>query len=173
MARPTLLSTRQQRFVDAYCGPGPTAGNGSASARKAGYADTGGIHVQAERLLRNATIKAAIAKTAARRTERADVDAVRVLKELARVGLSDARQLYDAAGVIKPIHTLSDDTAAAVASVEHVMGRKGVRSTKVKLWDKVSALEKIARHLGLFLDRVEHSGEVRTVTTVIHEHHDS
>jgi phage terminase small subunit len=29
---------------------------------------------------------------------------------------------------------------------------------KLKVWDKNSALEKIAKHLGMFIDRHEHSG---------------
>src|SRR5690606_30103332 len=29
---------------------------------------------------------------------------------------------------------------------------------KIKFWDKNSALEKIARHLGMFVDRIEHTG---------------
>lgn len=31
---------------------------------------------------------------------------------------------------------------------------------KIKVWDKNSALEKIAKHLGMFIERVEHSGSM-------------
>src|SRR3546814_2034996 len=67
-----------------------------------------------------------------------------------------------------PIADLDDDTAAAVASVEVVTkpgevdadGKRTVEHAhKIKFWDKNSALEKIAKHLGMFVDRVEHSGK--------------
>ncbi len=31
---------------------------------------------------------------------------------------------------------------------------------KIKLWDKMSALQLLGRHLGMFRDKLEHSGEV-------------
>ena len=30
---------------------------------------------------------------------------------------------------------------------------------KIRLWDKNSALEKLAKHLGMFVERVEHTGK--------------
>ncbi|TIS12579.1 MAG: terminase small subunit, partial [Mesorhizobium sp.] len=41
--------------------------------------------------------------------------------------------------------------------------------TKIKVWDKNSALEKIAKHLGLFVDRIEHgvTGEVADLLKAI------
>ena len=54
-----------------------------------------------------------------------------------------------------PGPTLDDDTAACVASVEHDSfgggddGQSG-RTTKIKVWDKNTALEKAMKHLGLY-----------------------
>jgi Terminase small subunit len=48
---------------------------------------------------------------------------------------------------------ISDEAAAAIAEVGKTSG--GIR---VKLYDKVGALEKLGRHLGMFKDKVEVAG---------------
>ncbi len=53
---------------------------------------------------------------------------------------------------------LDDDTAAAVAEVAQT--KEGVR---IKLHDKRAALVDIGRHLGMFTDRVEHTGGVSLI----------
>lgn len=47
---------------------------------------------------------------------------------------------------------LSDDEAAAVAEVSETWSENG-GSRKVKLHDKVAALEKLAKHVGLYDDK--------------------
>lgn len=59
---------------------------------------------------------------------------------------SDVRKLYDEGGGIKDIHSLDDDTAAAVASIDH--GEDGV--SKVRLYDKLVGIDRAMKHLGLF-----------------------
>jgi phage terminase small subunit len=49
---------------------------------------------------------------------------------------------------------IDDDTAAAIAEVAQT--RDGI---KIKFHDKLGALEKIGKHLGMFVDRHEHSGK--------------
>jgi hypothetical protein len=56
--------------------------------------------------------------------------------------------------VLVPSADLSPDVAAAISEVSQ--SKDG--TIKVRLHDKNSALEKIGRHLGLFLDRHEHTG---------------
>jgi phage terminase small subunit len=70
----------------------------------------------------------------------------------------DPRKLYDARGRLKPIHLLDADTAAAVASfdVDEATTSRGLRSPQaqttrtVRLHDKVAALDRAMRHLGLY-----------------------
>ena len=54
---------------------------------------------------------------------------------------------------VKDSATISDDAAAAVAEVGKTLA--GIR---VKLYDKVGALEKLGRHLGMFKEKVEVAG---------------
>ena len=49
---------------------------------------------------------------------------------------------------------LDDETAAAIAEVS----QNTTGGVKIKLHDKRAALVDIGRHLGMFKDRVEHSG---------------
>jgi phage terminase small subunit len=71
-----------------------------------------------------------------------------VLRELAAIGFSDARDFASwtrRAVRLTPSAALPDGAAAGVQEVS--AGTGGVR---IKLYDKVAALEKLARHLGLF-----------------------
>jgi hypothetical protein len=45
---------------------------------------------------------------------------------------------------------MDDDTAACIAAIE-VTGT----TCKVKFWDKRAALEKLMKHMGMFVERVE------------------
>lgn len=164
------LSERERRFVEAYMGQ--AAGNGTEACRLAGYKGSAKtLQVQASRLLSKAIVAAAIEERRAARERASDVDAVRVIKEMARIGFSDIRKLFREDGSLKAFHEMDDDSAAALAGVDVVEmaggakigGPEGVRhvamyTKKVKLWDKNSALEKIAKHLGMFVERHEHSG---------------
>ncbi len=51
--------------------------------------------------------------------KRLDLTAEQVLRELARIGFSDIRSLFDEQGVLRPIHTLDEQTAAMMSSLEH------------------------------------------------------
>jgi phage terminase small subunit len=91
---------------------------------------------------------------------RAEIDIARVLVELMRIGTSDLRRAFDAEGnLIDPTHW-DDDLAASIASIEVVSragkaedGKRPVEYVhKIKTWDKISALDKLARHLGLYND---------------------
>jgi phage terminase small subunit len=81
-----------------------------------------------------------------------------VLRELERIVFADVRKLYDEKGRLRPIHTLDDETAAALASIdvdEITIGkgprRKAIGTTsKVRLHDKLVAIDRAMKHLGLF-----------------------
>lgn len=88
-----------------------------------------------------------------------------VLSGLARIAQFDIRKLYDEQGNLLPIHMLDDDTAYAVQAIEVLEGRAEDGSTvvyntkKVKTEGKQKALETIGKHLGMFAERVEHTGK--------------
>jgi phage terminase small subunit len=159
---PILKNTKHEAFAQAVA-KGQTAEDAYIAA---GYTPNRG---NAGRLKANEVIRKRVAELMGRSAERAEIDIARTLKELVRLGTSDVRRLFDESGALRPVHSLDDETAAAVASVEVVtrpgaeVDENGNREVeyvhKLKLWDKNSALDKIAKHLGMFIERHEHTGE--------------
>ena len=113
----------------------------------------------AAQLLAKPHIQAAVAAGMARRALRTEVTADRVVAELAKIGLFDARRLYAPDGTLLQPADWPDDVAAVVASVEVVEdtagGKAVTRTRKVKLWDKKEALGLLARHLGILNDKLK------------------
>lgn len=98
---------------------------------------------------------------------KSDISPKRILEELARLAFLDPRKLFDEQGELVPIHKLDEETAAAIAGLDHeeiYSGRgkdrqKIGRTAKVKLIQKTQALELLGKYHKLFTDRVEHSGD--------------
>jgi hypothetical protein len=105
-----------------------------------------------------------LARRQAPRFQKHDITPDRVLLELARIAFGDPRKLFNADGSMKAIHEIGDEDAPMIASVEikHFVGGKsrGPKEphqpahvmTKIRLWDKNAALDKLGRHLKLFAD---------------------
>jgi phage terminase small subunit len=147
----------------------------------------------ASRLSTNVNIEQRVAELVNKGAQKAETTVARVLQELSRIGFSDIRKAFDENGHLLPPSEWDDDFAASIASVEVVtkvlpgeadeeqepQGHGGSlrrrRNAKVeyvhkiKVWDKNSALEKIAKHLGMFVDKIEHSGEVAVTFNTIYE----
>lgn len=125
----------------------------------AGYAENRG---NAATLKANQIIVDRVAEIVAEGAEEAKIEVADVLKELGRVGFSDIRKLFKENGEIVQPADMDDETAAFVSSIEVVANKKGDETEhvhKIKMWDKLSALEKLAKHLGMFVDRIEHTGK--------------
>jgi len=143
------LSDRQQRFVDEYL----IDLNATQAAIRAGYSPNG-AKVQAVRLLSNANVAAQIERRKAKSANKLEITRERVLKELARIAFSDLRRVVDFGpdGVkLREGSELSDDDAVAIESVGQSFNQYGP-TVKIKLHSKTDALEKLAKHLGLFND---------------------
>lgn len=134
--------------------------NATQAAIRAGYSPKTAKQT-ASRLLSKANVAAALATRKAKQLTRADLSASRVLEELRRLAFSDIRGLFDATGNLKPLHTLNEDEAAAIASMEVVVKNAqagdGHMDTihKIKVWDKTRALEMLAKHFALLVERVQ------------------
>lgn len=133
---------------------------------QAGYKKNDG---NASRLKGNEKVEARVAELVEAGAAKAEVDVERTLRELARVGFSDLRNVFSGQGGILDPKDWDDDTAAAISSVEVVRRNSGEYDEdgnpipehvhKIKVWDKVSALEKIGKHLRMFTDVHEHTGK--------------
>lgn len=133
----------------------------------------------AARLNANESVLARIAELQGNAANRAEITAERVLRELAKIGFADMRKLLRWTGNLPQMDleaaedsgeveisvanfvqlfdsdALDDDTAACISEISQT--KEG--ALKVKLHDKQAALVSIGRHLGMFKDRVEHTGK--------------
>lgn len=113
----------------------------------------------AARLNARDPIQKRIAELLEAAAERSEITGADVNNELARIGLSDIRQAFDENGNLLPIHELPDNFAKAVSSIKIVTrnkpGSDGAEveyATEIKLWDKNSALEKLAKRFRIYED---------------------
>lgn len=131
------------------------------NAQKAGersgmYGDN--IRISAWQMLQNDECQEYIEELRELQRSRTFVSADKVQSEIARLAFSDLRDYYDENGFLKLPKDLSDDAAAALSGIEvdelwGVMDgdkQKIGETKKIKLYDKLSALDKLARRLGMF-----------------------
>lgn len=145
------LTPKQCRFVNEYL----IDLNGTQAAIRAGYSKHRADQIGYENL-RKPEIQAAIQLAQRARCARTGITADRVLAEIARVAFADPRSVmsWGPGGVeLKESSTLTDDEAAIVAEVSETVTTAG-GTVKLKLVDKIAALEKLARHIGIY-DRAE------------------
>lgn len=153
------LTAKQEQFVREFL----IDLNGAAAARRAGYT-VKNARSAAEKLLNLPHVQDALRSAMQSRAQKTGVTAERVLSELAKVGFADIRRIFRDGGELIPIHELDDETASALAGCDIVTVQKGEGAVeyvaKVKLGDKLQALQLIGRHLGMFQDRLEVTGNI-------------
>jgi len=120
----------------------------------------------ASRLLANVDVQQRVEELQEGGANRAEITIQRTLEEIGRIGFSDLRQAFDSNGNLLRPEAWPDGLAAAISSVEVTTKSLGEGEVehihKLRLWDKNAALEKIAKHLGMFVERIDHT--VHTVT---------
>lgn len=116
---------------------------------------------QGARLLANVSIRARIDELRAEQSRRTGINADVVVRELARIGRLNAGKLVNFEDATVKSDAAEDDLAA-IASVKVKMSETDQGTTverEVKFHDKNKALELLGRHLGMFNDKLQVSGE--------------
>ena len=165
-----MLTKKRQRFVEEYL----VELNATKAAESAGYSSKT-ARSQGQRLLTNVDIQEAIQVAMAARSERTQVNADDVFRELAQIAFSDMQNYatWGPQGVsIKESSELPPGASAAVMEVSETVSYDkdgGTRSatTKFKLHDKKGALDSLAKHLGMFVERAEVIVEEREPITQV------
>lgn len=132
--------------------------NATRAAVRAGYSERTASRIGPE-LLGKTWIQAEIQAQMDERSAKIDITAEKVLQEIARMAFANVQDLYDDRGMLKPINELPREVAATVQSVK-VNLTEGCAVQEVKLWDKKGSLELLGKHLVLFTDKVQHSGDL-------------
>ena len=130
-----LVKARNGKVADAY----RKAFNRTTSSTKT-------VGEDAQRLLRMPKIRARIADLRANAVRKTEITIDRVLDEVRCIAFVNPASVYDASGNLLPIKDIPEDTWRAIKSVEVL--KNG--TTLVKFFDKVQALERLMRFLGMF-----------------------
>lgn len=157
------LSPKQARFVEEYL----IDLNATQAAIRAGYSEKTAGSIGSENL-QKPEIELAIAEARAKLSQKTGITAEKVLAELALLGFANMQDYMRSSTEGDPyldFSGLTREQAAALAevTVEDFKDGRGedardVRRVKFKLTDKRAALVDIGKHLGMFKERVEHSG---------------
>lgn len=143
------LTDKQRRFCEEYV----IDLNGTQAAIRAGYSESG-ARVEGVRLLSNANVKYYVDELQREKLSGTKITANMVIEELGKIAFSDLRELMTPDNALMDIRQLDDKTAGAVASVEvDEMKMDGMvigNTKKVKLWDKLRALDMLGKHFGVF-----------------------
>ncbi|HBR32480.1 MAG TPA: terminase small subunit, partial [Clostridiales bacterium] len=133
------------------------------AAIRAGYSSHTAYSIGSE-LLNKPEIRARIDRAKAERSKRTGINADRVLIELARLGLVNAIAVVNMGDATVIDAAKRDDTAAiASVKVKVIPTEDGdIVEREIKLHDKTRALELAGKHLGMFTDKVELSGNIDT-----------
>lgn len=155
----TTTTKKQKRFCEEYL----IDLNATQAAIRAGYSPKSAHAIAAENM-QKPTIRARIDRAIAEQSKRTGINADRVVRELARVALANADDIIDASTATLKKDVSRDDTAAIVSvRVKTIPTADGPGvEREIKLHDKLKALELLGRHLGMFTDKVEHSGSIDT-----------
>jgi phage terminase small subunit len=168
------LTAKQQRFVDEYL----IDLNATQAAIRAGYSEKTARQI-GEQNLSKLDIQEAIRARMKDREQRTKITQDMVLQEYAKIAFLDPRRFYDENGALIPVQKLPADVAAALSAMEVVVERNGQNEDgspsfadvkKIKFADKKGALDSVARHLGMFNDKMAltgaHGGPMEIVTRV-------
>jgi phage terminase small subunit len=142
--------------------------NGRRAAIAAGYSEAR-AEVTASELLKVPRVMAMINKLQSQRATKLGLKAEQVLEELQKIAFSNILDYMvpgEAGALRLDLSKLTRYQAAAVAEIRtYTSGGSGdgerqlVVRTRFKLVDKLGALDKLMRHLGLYNDKVQVSGD--------------
>lgn len=164
------LTAKESKFITEYL----IDLNATQAAIRAGYsAHTAGV-IGYENL-KKPYIQGALTRERARLASDLDITPEKVLAEYAKLGFANMANYTRISGG-DPYIDLSNCSLthfaaiSEVTSEDYVEGRgedaRDVKKTKIKLHDKKGALDSIARHLGMFVDKsqVEMTSNVKEMT---------
>ncbi len=162
------LTPKQKRFVAEYL----IDLNATAAYQRAGYkASEEGARRNSHRLLTNADIQQAIQAGQSKVIAKSELKAIDVINELRLLAFSDLGQILDFTDTdpkLKPVNQIPEAARRVLASMKvkrHLEGSgddaRMVEVVEFKLWDKLSALDKLARHLGILVEKIDITATVR------------
>ncbi len=151
----TGLTDKQKQFCHEYL----IDLNATQAAIRAGYSEDTAKQIGSENLTK-LDVHQYVSDLKAIRSERTEITQDKVLKEFAKIAFADIRDFYNSEGNLRQPHELDDNAAACLSAVDideikefdQDKGQMNVIGVtkKIKLHSKISALDSLGKHLGLF-----------------------
>ena len=164
------LRPKQKKFVQEYL----VDLNATQAAIRAGYAPKRADVIGYENL-RKPVIQKELQRYQSALVEKVGVTIEKLITAYKQIAFADLAECYDENGFLKNIHDIPVSARMALAGLEvdelyegRGEDRKCIGQTKkVKLWDKLKALDALGRHLGLFnADTSQKPGDIISNTKV-------
>lgn len=165
------LSDKQKRFCEEYL----IDFNGAQAAIRSGYAESSAKE-QASRMLTKDNVQEYIRFLQNETSNRLEITKERVIMEYARIAFADIRKAFDENSFLKPIQSIDDDTAAALAGIQSDElwgmtpdGKERIGDTrKIKMIDKKGALDSLCKVFGWnAADKIDLTTKGEMITPVI------
>lgn len=163
------LSAKQKLFCNTYL----IDLNATQAAIRAGYSKSTAKQIASENLSKP-YLQDYIAELQAQLAEKAKVTPEMVIAELQKIGFSNIQDFLEQGNSITDISELPREVAACVKSIKKSVTEWGSgkdagtrTTTSFEIYDKLSALEKIGRHLGIF--EADNKQRSATITVNIDE----
>lgn len=146
------LPPKEKKFVSEYL----VDPKGGPAAIRAGYSKRSADQI-ASRLLRKDKVQEAIAEGQKRLSEKLEIDAERIRKEISYIAFVDLREAYTEDGKLKRLQDMPENIARALQAVDteelfefsgHGARERIGDTIKIRLNDKLRALELLSKMLG-------------------------
>ena len=137
-----FLTPKQKMFCDEYL----TDRNATAAALRAGYSRETALSGY---LMTLPKIKLYLEQQMGAIAEQVQVSHAQVLQELCKIAFGNMANYFAADGSMKPMDALTEDDKAALWNVSIGDGENGA-VTKIRMYNKLAALEKIAKHINFY-----------------------
>jgi phage terminase small subunit len=153
------LSPQQELFVRQYV----LDLNATKAALRAGYAKKS-ARTQGSYLLTKPEIQAAVKVRQERRFEKVDIktdDVLRLMRKFAFTDLSGVIEVRGNKTYITDTSHLTEDQMACISEIKET-----AEGIQVKLISREKMIELLGRHMGMFMDKLEHSGTLKVAHTM-------
>jgi phage terminase small subunit len=148
------LTPKQKRFVEEYL----IDLNATKAAIRAGYSEKRASEIGYQ-LLQKTTVSEAIREAMQARSERTEITQDMVLRQLAKIAFADIKDFVIWNNNTIKIKPSNEVDGTLLAEISESVSDSG-RVLKIKRHDSLKALELLGKHLGMFKDKIEHSGDM-------------
>ncbi len=150
------LKPKHQKFCDEYL----INPEGTGAAVRAGYSANNANKVAFE-LLQRDDVKQYLEEKRKRLSVKTEITRARVLREYAKIAFSDMTDFQkweDGVITLKNSSELKRKKSGAISELSETISERGVRTLKIKLHNKLNALDSLSKLQGYIIERREISG---------------